>query len=300
LIALREKARGASVLIAHGSTTLPAVAAATLGTSTPFVYRSVGDPLAWINTPARRARVRLAVGRASRVVALWRGSAVAWHEVLHVPAARITVIPNAVPASDFEPPSAEQRRAARAALGIGREERVAVCIGHLSPEKRIDLAIRAVTTAGDVTLMVAGDGPQMAKLQTLATALDAPVRFLGGVEHPRTVLAGGDALVVPSATEGQPAVAIEAGLSGLPVVATRVGGLPEVIEHGRTGLLVDPGDVDGLGGAIRAALDNGPDLGKAARAHCLARFDLAQVATRWQHLISAVLSPYPNCRWGPR
>jgi glycosyltransferase involved in cell wall biosynthesis len=280
-------------VIAHGSTTLPAVAAAILGTSTPFIYRSVGDPLAWINTPARRARVRAVVGRAARVVALWRGSAVAWHEVLHVPAARIAVVPNAVPASDFDPPSAEQRRAARAALGIGCNERVAICIGHLSPEKRVDLAIRAVAAAGDVMLVVAGDGPQMAKLQTLTTALDAPVRFLGTVERPHTVLASGDLLVVPSDTEGQPAVAIEAGLSGLPVVATRVGGLHEVVEHGRTGLLVDPGDVDGLARAIRAALNNGPDLGKAARAHCLARFDLARVATRWQHLISAVLSPYP-------
>jgi glycosyltransferase involved in cell wall biosynthesis len=282
------------VVIAHGSTTLPAVAAATLGTSTPFLYRSVGDPLAWINTPARRARVRAAVGRAARVVALWRGSAVAWHEVLHVPPARITVIPNAVPASDFHLPSAEQRRAARTALGIDCEARVVTCIGHLSPEKRVDLAIRAVAAAGDVTLVVAGDGPQMAKLQTLATALDAPVRFLGRVEHPHTVLAGGDVLVVPSDTEGQPAVAIEAGLSGLPVVATRVGGLPEVVEHGRTGLLVDPGDVDSLVGAIRAALNNGPDMGVAARAHCLAQFDLRQVATRWQHLISAVLSPLPD------
>jgi glycosyltransferase involved in cell wall biosynthesis len=219
---------------------------------------------------------------------------VAWHEVLHVPAAEITVIPNAVPASDFYPPSTERRRAARAALGVDCEERVAIYIGHLSREKRVDLAIRAVADAGDITLLVAGDGPEMAKLRTLATALDAPVRFLGRVEHPRTVLASGDVLVLPSATEGQPAVAIEAGLSGLPVVATRVGGLPEVVQHDRTGLLIDPGDVNGLAGAIRAALKNGPGMGNAARAHCLSRYDLAQVAVRWQHLIGAVIPPLPD------
>jgi glycosyltransferase involved in cell wall biosynthesis len=282
------------VVIAHGSTTLPAVVAATLGTSTPFVYRSVGDPLAWINTRARRAHVRVAAGRATRVVALWRGSAVAWHEVLHVSAERITVIPNAVPASEFDPPSAEERRAARATLGVAPDEQVAVYIGHLSPEKRVDLAIGAVTKLADVSLIVAGDGPEMAKLQRMAAAVGARVRFVGRVERPHTVLASGDVLVVPSDTEGQPAVAIEAGLSGLPVVATRVGGLPEVVDHGRTGLLVDRGDVGGLVGAIRAALNDRSEMSKAARAHCLAWFDLSQVAPRWQHLISAVLSPLPD------
>jgi glycosyltransferase involved in cell wall biosynthesis len=219
---------------------------------------------------------------------------VAWHEVLHVPAARITVIPNGVPASDFHPPTADQRRAARATLAIGCEERVAIYIGHLSAEKRVDLAICAAAAAGNVSLVVAGEGPEMSRLRSVAAALDAPVRFLGRVEHPHTVLASGDVLVLPSATEGQPAVAIEAGLSGLPVIATRVGGLPEVVQHGRTGLLVNPGDVDELVGAIRAALKTGPDMGKAARAHCLARFDLGRIATPWQHLISAVASPLPD------
>jgi glycosyltransferase involved in cell wall biosynthesis len=208
------------------------------------------------------------------------------------------VIPNGRAAEEFHPPSAEQRRAARASLGIVCDNPIAVYLGALSPEKRVDRAIHAVARLEDVMLVVAGDGPEMPKLRAMAAALGAPVSFLGLVERPQPVLAAGDLLVLPSDTEGQPGVAIEAGLSGLPVVGTTVGGLPEVVEHGRTGLLVDLGDVDGLVGAIRAVLDNGSDMGNAARAHCLARFDLARVATRWQHLISAVLSPLPNRRVG--
>jgi glycosyltransferase involved in cell wall biosynthesis len=232
----------------------------------------------------------MAAGRAVHVVALWRGSAVAWHNDLRVPADRITVIPNGRSASEFHPPSAEERRAAREALDIGCDDRVAIYLGSLSPEKRVDRAIHAVAKLPDVTLIVAGHGPEMPRLRAMAAPLGAQVRFLGRVERPQPVLAAGDLLVLPSDTEGQPGVAIEAGLSGLPVVATAVGGVPEVVAHGRTGLLVDPNDAAGLTAAIRAALVRRKEMGNAARAYCSGRFDLDQVAIRWRNLIDAVLS----------
>jgi glycosyltransferase involved in cell wall biosynthesis len=279
-------------VIAHGSTTLPAVAAATLGTPAPFVYRSVGDPRAWVNTPARRLRVRAAAGRAARVVALWRGSAVAWHEIVQLPAERITVIPNAVPAMDFVPPSPRERHAARAALALGPlgGDRIVLYLGSLSREKRVDLAIGAIAPLPDVRLVVAGDGPERPRLQAMAAMVGAPVQFVGAVRCPQAVLAAADVMVVASDTEGQPAVVIEAGLSGLPVVATRVGGLAEVVDHGRTGFLVDAGDKAGLAAAIDRALARREDMGKAARSYCLTRFDLANVANQWQVLIDSVTS----------
>jgi glycosyltransferase involved in cell wall biosynthesis len=296
LTALRQRCRQARVVIAHGSTTLPAVAAATLGAGTPFVYRSIGDPRVWINTWARRARVRAAAGRAVRVVALWRGSAVAWHEVLHVPAARITVIPNAVPALEFDPPSPQQRLAARAALGSYPGDRVVLYLGSLSPEKRVDLAIHAMAQVPAARLVVAGDGPERPRLQAMAAAVGAPVQFVGPVERPQTVLAAADVMVVPSDTEGQPAVVIEAGLSCVPVVATRVGGLAELVEDGRTGLLVGTRDKAGLAAAINLALARREEMGQAGRARCVACFDLAHVAKRWELLIDSVASSLPDQR----
>jgi glycosyltransferase involved in cell wall biosynthesis len=161
-------------------------------------------------------------------------------------------------------------------------------MGSLSREKRVDLAIDAVAKLANVSLLVVGDGPERTRLQTMAAAAGAPVRFLGPVERPQNVLAAADVVVMSSDTEGQPAVAIEAGLSGLPVVATRVGGLSEVVEDGETGLLVVPGHAAGLAAAIQSALAHRSEMGNAARTHCLARFDLDRIAVQWQQLIRSV------------
>jgi glycosyltransferase involved in cell wall biosynthesis len=103
-------------------------------------------------------------------------------------------------------------------------------------------------------------------------------------------LAAADVVVVSSDTEGQPRVAVEAGLSGLPVVATRVGGLDEIIEDGSTGLLVPPGAVSELAGAMKAALAARQRMGAAARKLCAARFDLSSVAMEWSRLLRSVVS----------
>jgi glycosyltransferase involved in cell wall biosynthesis len=288
---LRRQSRRYSVVLAHGSSTLPAVAAATLGTGVPFVYRSIGDPRAWVTSAARRVRVRAAASRAAVVVALWSGSAVTWHETLGVPAARLVVIPNAASIVDFSPAGGSSRRAARVALGLDPDATIALCMGALSREKRVDVAIEATKLLPDVELVVVGDGPERARLEALARAA-APhrVHFLGQTPHPQEPLAAADLVVVPSDTEGQPRVAVEAGLSGLPVVATKVGGLPEIVDEGRTGFLVPPGAATPLADAMRAALAVREPMGAAARQHCAAHFDLSLVAGRWHTLLTSQIS----------
>jgi glycosyltransferase involved in cell wall biosynthesis len=291
LARLRRDSRGSAVVVAHGSSTLPAVATATLGTRVPFVYRSIGDPRAWVTTAARRARVRAATARAAAVVALWSGSAVTWHEMLGVPAERLFVIPNAASIADYSPADDQARRAARAALGLNPDATIVLCLGALSPEKRVDVAIEATTRVPELDLMVVGDGPERARLESMAEAV-APgrVHFLGQTENPQGPLAAADMVVLPSDTEGQPRAAIEAGLSGLPVVATRVGGVSEIIEEGRTGLLVPPGDAARLAEAMRAALAAQERMGTAAREHCVARFDLSKAAVQWRTLLNSVIT----------
>lgn len=287
---LRRRIRLSSGVIAHGSSTLPAVAVATFGTGVPFVYRSIGDPSAWVTTAARRVRVRAAAARATAIVALWSGSAVTWHEMLGVPAGRLFVIPNAASIDEFSPSDDLDRRAARIALGLDPDATVVLCMGALSPEKRVDMAIEATARLPGVDLVVVGDGPERARLETVASAA-APgrVHFLGQMQHPKEPLSAADIVVVPSDTEGQPRVAIEAGLSGLPVVATEVGGLREIVEQGSTGFLVPPGDATRLAEAMQAALAERERIGAAARQRCAARFDLSKVAEQWRTLLNSII-----------
>jgi glycosyltransferase involved in cell wall biosynthesis len=288
---LRAMCRQAEVIVAHGSSTLPAVAAATAGLSSPFVYRSIGDPRAWANTRARRIRVRAAAARGEAVVALWRGAAVAWLEELGVPAERLQVIPNGSDPERFKPADQREREEARDAIGVGRKAPVAMYLGALTPEKRVELAIRAVSELPSVTLVIVGDGPRRTSLEEAAREHGGGrIRFLGRSDRPESLLAAADVVVLPSDTEGMPAVAIEAGLAGVPVVATRVGGLHEIVISGQTGVLVAPGRASGLVTGIQACLQEREPMGLRARVHCERSFDSRRLAHMWRDLLETVIT----------
>jgi glycosyltransferase involved in cell wall biosynthesis len=162
--------------------------------------------------------------------------------------------------------SGGDRASARARLGL--HGFTVLFLGRLSPEKAPERAIAALPD--DATLLVAGDGP-------LRDALPASprVRLLGEVrgEAKRDLLAAADALIVPSREEGAPTVVLEALAAGLPIVATRAGGIPELLESGALGLLCDH-DPAALRRAL-TALKHDPGLARAfaergriaARAH---------------------------------
>ncbi len=222
---LRKLAKSANVVIAYGSTALPMCAAALLGTGVPFVYRSIGDPTAWSRGMLHRARTSILFSRAARVVALWPAAGRSISTLYRVPQDRIDVVPNARDDSWFRPATAQERVDARAELGL-RDRRTVVVVGSLTAEKRVDLAIEAVSELLDVDLIVVGDGPLRAALQE-QSALQLPerCRFMGGVAEVREILWAADLLVMCSRTEGIPGALIEAMLVGLPCVATDVGGI---------------------------------------------------------------------------
>jgi len=151
-----------------------------------------------------------------------------------------------------------------------------LCLGELHKNKGFDVLIRAfakVTQDHPTThLVILGGGEENQHLRTLATELrvDSRVHLLGFIDAGRSLLNAGDFFVFPSRKEGLPFALLEAGMAGLPVIASNVGGLPEVIEHEKTGLLVPPENSAALADAIDTLLSNkerAKQYGIALKAH---------------------------------
>jgi glycosyltransferase involved in cell wall biosynthesis len=286
---LRREAHAARVVVAHGGRTLPACVLAMAGMRVPFVYRNIGDPDFWAPTRSRRLRSGVLLRRSALVVAVSAGAAEALVARFGVEPARVRVIPTGVSAARFPPADEEARRRARVRFGLAPNALVALVLGALSPEKEVGAAVDACAALDDIQLLVVGEGAERARLvQHAARVLPGRVCFTGAVQDPESALAAADVLILTSRTEGLPAVAIEAGLTGLPVVATNVGYIRDIVVDGATGYVVPRGDRAAISEAIEHSLRDGTRLGAAARAHCLARFELATVAAAWDRLIEEI------------
>jgi glycosyltransferase involved in cell wall biosynthesis len=290
LRALRSAMAHTDIVVAHGSTTLPACALASVGLRVPFIYRNIGDPSFWNRGTWRRARTRFLLRRASMVVALApraRESLIA----LGVDPSRVRVIANGVDSGRFPLVDAPDRARAKQALGLPGTSDVVAYVGALRAEKDLGTAAAAMTHLPGAWLVVAGDGPERATLEEwCARVLPGRTRFVGQVEDPAPVLAAADVLVLPSRTEGLPGVLVEAGLSGIPVVATNVGYVTDVVVNGQTGIVVPPGDSVAVAAALKQALADRARLGRAAREWCMQRFDLGAIAPAWSGVVDDVLS----------
>ena len=285
--ALRARARRADVVLGHGSRGLVAGTAATFGTSTPLVYRSIGDPTFWGASRSRQLRVGLQLRRAAAVTALWPEAAEAIARQYGVRAERIQVVPNAADERRFTPIDPAERQAGRAALELPEGVPVLLYLGALSPEKRVVQIVAAAAAVPDATLLIVGDGPDRdAVVRAAEASLPGRHRLLAPVSDVRPLLAAADALVLLSETEGQPGVAIEAGMVGLPVLATDVGGLPSVVEDGVTGRLVPAQAApDAVGAALSALLADATTIGTAAAQRCAREFSLARVAASFDQVL---------------
>ena len=291
LLRLRRLLHDVDVAVGHGSSSLAALALASARTGTPFVYRSIGDPLQWSHTPARRWRTGQLISRATAVTALWDGAATALTESLGVPATRIRVIPNGVAANRFPMVTPAVRAEARTGLGLPQDALVVAFVGELSEEKRPDVAIDVAARTPDVTLLMVGSGPLRGPIESLATErIPGRARFLGRIPDVRSVYAASDALLLTSDTEGQPAVLMESALCGCPAVATSVGGVPGVIIDGTTGVLAPPGDISALADGLSRVLAGRSAMGAAARDHCLVTFELSAIARQWDDLLRDVVA----------
>jgi len=175
-----------------------------------------------------------------------------------------------------------------------------LCVARVTPEKGLDTAVEALTLLPEARLVVAGYGPLIPDLRQQAAELGVEdrVEFLGWVAPPAIAswMAKATVVLVPSRVEGFGLVALEAALASRPVVASRVGGLPEVVLDGETGLLTTPRDASAMAAAVRRLLDDrqlAEQLGRNGRQRALECFSASRHATEWDMLYKSVGSREP-------
>jgi glycosyltransferase involved in cell wall biosynthesis len=175
---------------------------------------------------------------------------------------RVLTVPNFVEADAFDAPPADQLMALRSRLGLAGHDFAPVIgiVARLDPVKDHAALLRAAKVLIDrgrtFRLVIVGDGDQRGPLERLTSelGLGPSIHFAGQLSHRPNPHALFDVSVLCSTAEGFPNAILEAMAAGRPVVATRVGGIPDAVEEGRTGLLVAPGDVEGLAVALDGLL----------------------------------------------
>jgi glycosyltransferase involved in cell wall biosynthesis len=249
----------------------------------PFPKRALYFPL--------RAASRFAARRAARVLAPDGSLKKAVLRNLRVDERNVTVMPNAIDLSevDREVPAVDVR--------IPRDSRVLLSVGRLEANKGFSFLVRALARVPQSFVwLVAGDGPERAKLEERIEreGLSSRTRLLGrvGDDTLHALYERCDLFVHPTLYEGSSMVTLEAMAHGKPVVATRVGGIPDKIVDGENGLLVPPGDADALARAVVEALRDGERLkswGSRSREVVEARFDWSRRAKELLQLYEEIL-----------
>jgi glycosyltransferase involved in cell wall biosynthesis len=234
-------------------------------------------------SPAQIRLQRLAYRAATKVVANSPAARQTLEDEGLAPAS-IAVIPNGLDPAAF------------AAREPKPTVRTIVTVANLRPEKNHETLIAAaaalVREIPDLRFRLVGAGPRRAELEALVAArnLSRHVEFLGHREDVPALLAEADAYVLPSRSEAFPNGAIEAMAAGLPVVASAVGGLCDLIDDGRTGLLVPPSEPDALAAAIRTLVANparAAALGAAARASVRQQYAFDRMVASFEDLYLA-------------
>jgi glycosyltransferase involved in cell wall biosynthesis len=174
-------------------------------------------------------------------------------------------------------------------------------VGRLSPEKGFDLLLRALKQIPGLTAVIAGRGAEREQLERLADELGVANRVVmpGFVPDARTWMAMYDVFAVPSRSEGMPLALIEAMLASRPVVVTAIGGMPDVVVDGETGLVVPPEDPDALAEALRTLFaEDGTRvaMGTGGRARAREEFSFERMVDSYEALYEDLVSPVESSR----
>jgi glycosyltransferase involved in cell wall biosynthesis len=241
------------------------------------------------NNPFRRGRVvgwlnRRAMRHARRVIAISRAVAQFVIDVEGIDSRKVVTVHYGLEPGSISP---AQRALARAALGCSESGFVIGFVGRLIEQKGVDVLIDAFPAIRErhpqATLVIVGDGPLRERLRARAErlGLGASARFAGWVPQARSIMPACDLVAMPSRWEGFGLTALEAMACGLPLVASDVDALPEILRDQETGLLVPPDDSRALAAAINGLLDRpewAAQLGGHGRERVLRFFSVERMA----------------------
>ena len=233
-------------------------------------------------------RTRALCLRSDAHVAVGQASATKMEDFYALGRNSVISIPNGVP-DGGEPELPAYQNPAQITVGS---------IGRLDAMKAHDILLRAVAQVPQVRAVILGDGGERSNLEKLSIDLGIRdrVKMPGWVDRPQAYLPQFDVVAMPSRSEGFPLAMVEAMLAARPVIATRVGSMPEAIQDGITGLLIDKNDVDGLARSLKRLQDN-PEfrqqLGKQARNMALTHFTVETMTYRYETLWRELLDRPP-------
>jgi len=213
-----------------------------------------------------------------------------------VPRHKIRYIPNGVDTERFKP-SQEDRFRVRKELEV--DGFVWLAVGRFEPPKDYPTMLhafaRVVHNNPNAMLLIAGDGPLRKDMETMAQefGIKEQVKFLGIRRDIPQLMNAADAYVMSSSWEGMPMVLLEASATGLPIVATDVGGNREIVLEGKTGFLAPPGNPEALALAMVRLMDlpeeKRLEMGRKAREHVAEHFSLEKVVDLWEALYEELL-----------
>jgi glycosyltransferase involved in cell wall biosynthesis len=206
------------------------------------------------------------------------------------------LIPNGIPTDEYAP-DPDTRAQWRQVHGIEPHATVLTHVGRFAPPKNHALLIEAfaqVRSDAPLYLLLVGGGEleNAVREQVAALGLQGRVRFLGVRADVADILRASDVFVLSSRVEGNPLSVMEAMAAGLPVVSTAVGGVPELVRAGETGLLVPSEDAGALAQALQALVDDPvrrQAMGEAARRHAVAHFDIRHTVRGYEQLYESLL-----------
>jgi glycosyltransferase involved in cell wall biosynthesis len=244
----------------------------------------------------RETYAALARSQRVRLVANSHAGAADYAEWLGIDPGRFTVIHNGIDCSRLEPAGEARRAEVRRELGVSPDAFLVVGAFRLAPEKApfefLEVLARARKRIPNLAAVHMGVGPLAAEVRLRAAELGLGdvLRFLGRRSDPHSVMAAADVSALTSRHEGCPNVVLESQALEVPAVVTRAGGAPETVDEGRTGYVVDVGDVDAFFDMLEA-LATAPGLrvrlGKAGREWVSERFSLERMASQTMDLYRA-------------
>lgn len=217
------------------------------------------------------------------------------------PPERVVSIPTGIDFGRFRP--TRERESVRSELGIAPDEFFILIVGVIRGVKKHDVALRAFRKVLDqfpqARLVLAGDGPMRQEIEQLAAELQlgANMLFLGHRDDVADLMNAADVLLLTSRSEAQSQALTQGAGLGLPIVATRVGGVPEVVLHEETGLLAAAGDEPAIAAALLRMAQNrawAKSLGERGKVHALANYSLEAMLGKTEQAYARLIQQRPE------